>query len=113
MRFIKDRRDFEHWWEKLSEADRRVYSVFCQQPQTSIDDLHSMMLSIPAEGGRNLIMNRPMIQDSLYTLKTMGLIRELEDLSDEVSFDTTYELAGQWHARWFRQINKSSSQSLY
>lgn len=105
--FLKERRDFERWGEKLSEADRKVYEVFCRQEQASPDDLHRMMLNIPSVGGRNIILSKPMILDSLRILQTMGLIREVGE-SDQDGF---YELAGQWHARWFLQMNRPT-QSL-
>lgn len=54
-----------------------------------------MMLNIPAGGGRNVILYKPRILDSLRILETMGLIRERED-GDQ---DAIYELAGQWYAR--------------
>jgi hypothetical protein len=109
LRFRWMRKDFERWWEKLSPTDKRVYEVFCQQRQASPDDLHRMMLNILAGGGRNVILNKPRILDSLRILRTMGLIRERED----GELDAIYELAGQWYARWFRQMNRElPAQSL-
>ena len=99
-RFNRERKDFHRWWEKLGEADRKIYAVFLREERASVDDLVRMMLSIPTEGSRNRIIDRPMIEDSLRVLATMGLLREYSD--------GMYALAGQWPARWFSLMHRTT-----
>jgi len=95
-RFNRERKDFQRWWEKLGEADRKIYAVFLREERASVDDLVRMMLTIPGAGGKPQIVMWPMIENSLWILIRMGLIRECPN--------GLYELAGRWPARMFRRM---------
>ncbi len=88
-KFQRERRDFEHWWKRMSEVDKKVYRIFRKiGPETGIavDEFVDMGLSV----------NKLMLLDSLRALKTTGLIREYPD--------NHYWLAGLWPARWFQEM---------
>jgi hypothetical protein len=95
--FLREHRVFERWKEKLSDLDRHVYELFCQGEVITPSHLISKMLTTVAEKERRIqYIDRTL--DSLRILSTTGLIRENDR--------GLYELAGQWPARWFRQLNR-------
>lgn len=96
------RTDFERWWEKFSEADKRVYRTLLdpRHDHLSVNQLNSIRLSFSTENGGTVIMHAPMIRDSLRTLRTMGLIWEYEGEHGLI----VYKPAGRWPTRWFRDI---------
>jgi hypothetical protein len=97
-RFLQERRDFELWWEKLEDIDRKVYEAFTgKSTQNSADELASMMLSVPSQmgDGRRIVIHKGMITKALDVLSTTGLIRQVTD--------DIWERAGELFARWSRQ----------
>lgn len=85
---------FKRWWESMSKIDRDVYGYLYENEGSSDSDLYRRIIS---NGYANISSPITFIQ-SLRTLCTLGLIRENDSY--------TYELAGRWPARWFRQFNK-------